>query len=197
MSNFILIITLVLFSNTSVFCHEKHDEENSIVSDKSNGKVIEKQETDKFTEPLSEKKKISAAAEQYEIDFPNVLFEHFHNKLIHFPIVLALLAFVFGIMDIKSNKFEQVIPFLLLAAVISTFVALQTGFREAGEFIGKPKEWILNIHQIIGIVINLLILLWYFAYKKPEYRKYHLIIGSLVVLLIFITGFLGGILSHG
>ncbi len=124
------------------------------------------------------------------------IFEHLHNKIIHFPIAISITAFFLSILNFRYKKYDQTILILVIIAFVTSIVAIITGLNQESHFEGGAKEWIVEIHETIGFVIAACLLLWAIVLKIPTIKKYHWIVGIAVALLVSITGFLGGIISH-
>ncbi len=124
------------------------------------------------------------------------MFEHLHNKIIHFPIALSIMAFFLSILNFKAKKYDQSILLLVVVAFVTSIAAVITGLIQESHFEGEPKEWILDIHKGIGFIIAIFLLLWTIALRIPAMKKYHWIAGLIVVVLVSVTGFLGGLISH-
>jgi len=79
--------------------------------------------------------------------------------------------------------------------MISAIVSCITGYilSQTGDY----DESTVNLHQWMGISVAVVSIITYFLYKKRSLRKWQLPLASLLVLLIFITGHLGGSLTHG
>lgn len=124
------------------------------------------------------------------------MFEHLHNKIIHFPIALSIMAFFLSILNFKAKKYDQAILLLVVVAFVTSIASVITGLIQESHFEGEPKEWILDIHKVIGFIIAIFLLLWTIALRIPAMKKYHWIAGLIVVVLVSVTGFLGGLISH-
>jgi hypothetical protein len=115
---------------------------------------------------------------------------HWHPLLVHFPIVLLLLA-------IFLQLFSPGLPTPLLAvAVLSALITAITGF-----FLGKgvePKGELLTWHQWLGASVAMVSSLWYWLHKTKKFVP-RLRLPLLVVLafLIGIAGHYGGMVTHG
>lgn len=113
-----------------------------------------------------------------------------HPLVLHFPIVLLLIAIFLGLTGRKIPRN------LLTVAVISALVTAISGF-----FLGKEvgsKGDLLFWHQWLGGVLALLAALWYglegLQVGKQVYTK---IIQIVIVGLIILTGHYGGMITHG
>ncbi|MCK9426935.1 MAG: hypothetical protein M0Q21_12935 [Ignavibacteriaceae bacterium] len=124
------------------------------------------------------------------------IFAHLHNKMVHFPIALTLVAFLFSLLNIKRRDYDLVIKILLGLSFVVAIAAFFTGNIQLAPFIGDPKEWLANIHRLTGIISSILILLWGASLFIERIKKYSWVIGLIVVAAILITGFLGGVLAH-
>ncbi len=113
-----------------------------------------------------------------------------HPLVLHFPIVLLLIAIFLGLTGRKIPRN------LLTIAVISALVTAISGF-----FLGKEvgsKGNLLFWHQWLGGGLALLAALWYglegLQVGKQVYTK---IIQIVIVGLILLTGHYGGMITHG
>lgn len=123
---------------------------------------------------------------------------HFHNKVVHFPIALAFVAFLFSLLNIKKQSYctYQTIKILLGISLFTAIIAYFTGNSQITVFIGDPKEWLANTHRLTGIISTILILIWFVVSLIDRIKKHSWVIGLIVVIAISITGFLGGVLAH-
>lgn len=115
---------------------------------------------------------------------------HWHPLVLHFPIVLLLLALVLALTG------KRVPPGLLTAAVLSTLVTAVTGFLlgKAGPVKGNLLIW----HQWLGAGVAFVSVLWY-ALSKIGWDKgvFARVLQVLLLGLIGFTGHYGGMLTHG
>jgi uncharacterized membrane protein len=127
-----------------------------------------------------------------------------HVVLIHFPIALFMAAVVFDYLAQWTNNrtLAAVSYFNLLVAAISTVPVVATGlvaWRWALE--GQKLEGILLMHLVLGSVSSLLIWLVFWIHLSARRHSgkslptYRLPIEAIGVLLVGLTGHLGGFLS--
>ena len=127
-----------------------------------------------------------------------------HVVLIHFPIALFIAAVTFDYLAQWTNNrtLAAAAYFNLLLAAVSTVPVVATGlaaWRWALE--GQKLEGILLMHVVLGCLSSVLI--WAVfrihlrARRHPEKSlpKYRLPIEAVAVLLVGLTGHLGGFLS--
>jgi len=152
-------------------------------------------------------------------DLPSVpTWDGFHPLVVHFPIVLLIVApllILIGMLKPKFGKCLFIAGFILMAlGTISTYFAVATG-EEAGELAMRTEQ----INQVIGIHENLaettriyfsIMTIVYLAYlfyekifKKEFKHKVHvliniafLIIYSIGLLILANTAHNGGRLVH-
>lgn len=134
--------------------------------------------------------------EPFELKPVEQLFVHLHNKIIHFPIVLTLVAFLFSLLNIKKQNYDFVVKILLGISLATSIAAFFTGNTQLSAFIGDPKEWLANTHRLAGIISIVLIFLWFVSLFIQKAKRFSWIVGLIVVAAISITGFLGGVLAH-
>jgi uncharacterized membrane protein len=127
-----------------------------------------------------------------------------HVVLIHFPIALFITAVAFDYLALwtKSRTLAAAAYFNLLLAAISTVPVVATGliaWQWALE--GQKLKGILLLHLILGSLSSVLIWIVFWIHlpsrRHPEQSlpKYRLPIEAFAVLLVGLTGHLGGFLS--
>ena len=125
------------------------------------------------------------------------LFGHLHPVLVHLPIGILLLACLF-MWQSRKNKHENlqpVINIILFWGMISAFVSCISGYMlsQSGEYDNELVSW----HQWMGISVALISTFTYYSRRKPSLLKWQWLLGTLLLFLLFITGHLGGSLTHG
>jgi uncharacterized membrane protein len=127
-----------------------------------------------------------------------------HVVLIHFPIALFISAVVFDYLaqGTKNHMLAAAAYFNLLFAAVSTVPVVVSGLA-AWQLVleGQKLKGILLMHLVLGCVSSLLIcLVWYIHFRsrrqpRQELPFYRLPIEFLSVVVVAITGHLGGFLS--
>src|SRR5712692_2892245 len=126
-----------------------------------------------------------------------------HVVLIHFPIALFISAVAFDLIAqwTKRRGVADAAYYNLLAAAISTFPVLVTGFL-AWQFQleGQKLKGILLLHVALACVSCVMIWLVWWVHFRARRRtevlpSYRLVVELLGVGLIGLTGYLGGFLS--
>jgi uncharacterized membrane protein len=127
-----------------------------------------------------------------------------HVVLIHFPIALFIAAVAFDYFGqwTKSRTLAAVAYFDLLLAAVSTVPVVATGLAAwQWALAGQNLKGILFMHLVLGCISSLLIWLVFWihwrARRHPEepLPKFRLPIEAVAVLLVGLTGHLGGFLS--
>ena len=127
-----------------------------------------------------------------------------HVVLIHFPIALFPAAVAFDYLGqwTKNRMLAAAAYFNLLLAAVSTVPVVATGFAAwQWALEGQTLKGILLMHLVQGCVSSVLIwlVLWihWRVRRHPEESlpKYRLPIEAVAVLLVGLTGHLGGFLS--
>lgn len=124
-------------------------------------------------------------------------FGRFHPVFVHLPIGILLLACIFILLSF-STKFvnlKHAVPIMLLLGALSAVVSCLTGYLLAnnGDYDGK----LVNNHQWMGISVAVLASILLVIYKKVKSNALLGIISAILIVLISITGHLGGSLTHG
>ena len=127
-----------------------------------------------------------------------------HVVLIHFPIALFIAAVAFDYLAQWTNNHALAVAayFNFLLAAISTVPVVASGLA-AGQWAlaGQRLKGILLMHLTLGCTSSVLIWIVFWihrqAHRSPERSlpKYRLPIEALAVLIVVLTGHLGGFLS--
>ena len=126
-----------------------------------------------------------------------------HVVLIHFPIALYVAAVVFDFIGERTRRLgvADAAYYNLLLAAVSTFPALATGIL-AWQFQleGQKLKGILLLHVVLAGVSSAVICLVWWVHFRARRRsevlpKYRLVLEFLGVVLVALTGHLGGFLS--
>jgi uncharacterized membrane protein len=125
------------------------------------------------------------------------IMDHLHNKLIHFPIVLTLVAAVMVIVARKRRELEPVAFWLVWAAALSVIPAYFTGKAAAEHLKGRPKEWLGEVHEKQAITIAVLQALWVLSLLRSGTRRFAWMIGVVLAIVVLSAGYIGGLLAHG
>ncbi len=113
-----------------------------------------------------------------------------HPLLLHFPIVLLLIAIFLGLTgrSIPRN--------LLIVAVVSTLLTAISGFFLGKE--GGTKGELLQWHQWLGGTLALIAVFWYGLYTWQLGQKaYTKVLQVVLLVLVGFTGHYGGMVTHG
>ena len=127
-----------------------------------------------------------------------------HVVLIHFPIALFIVAVAFDYVAqrTKNRSLAAAAYFNLLFAAISTVPVVATGLAAwQWALEGQKLKGILLMHLVLGCTSSVLIWVVFFIHWRARRRdqeslpKYRLVIEALAVLIVVLTGHLGGFLS--
>jgi len=127
-----------------------------------------------------------------------------HVVLVHFPIALFTVAVAFDFIAqwTKNRSLASTVYCNLLVAAVFTLPVLASGliaWRWA--LLGQKLTGILRMHLVLGCLSSLLIWLVFLIHWKARQNpadslpRFRLAIEALAVMLIALTGHLGGILS--
>ncbi len=118
----------------------------------------------------------------------------FHPLLVHLPIGILLFTIVLQWLSSKEKwaALQAVIPLGYLFGAASAIASCITGYLlgSAGEY----DETVLNLHQWMGILTAFTAIAGYLFSHNQQNLKY---IAFSILVLVSITGHLGGTLTHG
>ncbi len=121
----------------------------------------------------------------------------FHPVFVHLPIGILLLACIFILLSFRAKfvSLKPAIPIILFLGVLSAIASCLTGYflADGGDYDGE----LVSTHQWMGIGVAALSLILYVVYSKVKSNGILGTIAVTLILMISITGHLGGSLTHG
>ena len=139
------------------------------------------------------------------MDFITAFFGRFHPLLVHLPIGMLFLAFLFECMSFRNGykRLNRAVQPALFWGCIFAIAAAISGFFLRQE--GGYEEDIANLHQNFGIATAVLSLIVYVLRPKVKYwidnplrrRQVKLALSVPLIMALLITGHWGGSLTHG
>jgi uncharacterized membrane protein len=125
------------------------------------------------------------------------MFHHLHNKLVHLPYGLAVAALLLYLLALKDPKFGEAARWIVLLAALVAIPIYFTGASQEEAFEEGPKEWLVEVHEKIGITTAISLWIWaVMGWLKPAQRVAW-IWGLVVLGFLGVAGFYGGLLAHG
>ncbi|WP_443938519.1 c-type cytochrome domain-containing protein [Pedobacter sp. MW01-1-1] len=122
---------------------------------------------------------------------------HFHPMLVHLPIGILLVAALFILLSFteRFKSLYSAVVLLLWLGILGAVFSCITGLLLAQS--GEYERDLVNYHKWMGIGTALasIILLWVF--KKIKIKWIVIALSVLLVLIISVTGHMGGSLTHG
>lgn len=125
------------------------------------------------------------------------LIGHFHPLLVHLPIGILLLAILFELLpswkSYRSLK-RSVITILSIGSATAILSCI-TGYllSQSGDYESDIVGW----HQWMGIVLTVYSLGYVWMRSRKEYKPYRKAFAFVLLILLMVTGHLGGTLTHG
>jgi uncharacterized membrane protein/mono/diheme cytochrome c family protein len=120
-----------------------------------------------------------------------------HPLLVHLPIGILLLAILFEWLPTrKKYRYlkRSIHPILLVGSGAAIFSCL-TGYMlsQSGEY----ESGIVGWHQWMGISLTVYSLGYAWMRSEKSFKSFHKIFSAVLLVLLMITGHLGGSLTHG
>lgn len=124
-------------------------------------------------------------------------FGHFHPLLVHLPLGILLIALMLQWMS-RKNKYvalQPAVPLILLIGSVTAFASCITGYLLS--ISDDYDQSLVSWHMWMGIAVTLVSLILYAKEKNPAFAVNKKILSLGLLLLLMITGHLGGSLTHG
>ena len=122
---------------------------------------------------------------------------HLHPAIIHLPIGILLTALLLQWLARydKYKIFQPAIPVILLAGAFTALISCITGYMlSLGDEYDKS---LVSWHMWMGICTALVSFMLYAKEKNPQFGVHKTLLSLGLLVLIFVTGHLGGSLTHG
>lgn len=131
------------------------------------------------------------------VELPAVLqvFGRLHPMVLHFPLVLLLVAFLFELYSLKKPNWKEPAEFLLASGAATAYVAALAGFllSSNGSYAGQTFE----LHKWLGLATSWLATALYAGRSYLVAKKVYLPLFALSCIILIITGHKGANLTHG
>jgi uncharacterized membrane protein len=132
-----------------------------------------------------------------------LFFGRFHSLIVHLPIGILLFAALLELLSTtrKNENYELAIKIALLTGAFTAFLAALAGYFLAST--GSYDDQALFWHQWLGISIGFVALFAWWLKQSARLRQIvnktraNQWVAATVLLLIGVTGHLGGNLTHG
>jgi len=132
-----------------------------------------------------------------DIDWSEALLGHWHNKIVHFPLLLALIATVLRWRCWWNPTRPPTYSHFLSATAALILLAAFTGQQQAMPFTEGPLRQVLSLHQALGVLggLGFGALVWLDQRFPNRYLLFQTLALSLLLALLWGTALLGGLLA--
>lgn len=125
------------------------------------------------------------------------LFGHFHPVLVHLPIGILMTGLLLQWLARKEKykSLETAVPIVLLVGTIGALISCITGamLYTTDDYDKSLASW----HMIMAIALTLVAFMAYAKTRNPQFPASSNVLSISLLVLIMITGHLGGSLTHG
>jgi uncharacterized membrane protein/mono/diheme cytochrome c family protein len=121
----------------------------------------------------------------------------FHPVLVHLPIGILLIGLMLQLLSVKEQYkiSNEVIKIVLLCGTVTAILSCLTGYMLSlsGDYEGPLVTW----HMWMGLTVAFASIVLCIRILKKQYGIIHKTTSLSLLMLIIITGHLGGSLTHG
>jgi len=125
------------------------------------------------------------------------LIGRFHPLLVHLPIGILLLAILFELLPsgMGFKNLKRSIYVILWLGALTAVLSCITGYflSQGGDYASELVKW----HQWMGISTAIYSFGYAWMRKRSGYKSYRKTFAVILLILITVTGHLGGSLTHG
>lgn len=123
------------------------------------------------------------------------LIGHLHPALIHLPIGILLIGLLLQWQAKKHPALLQAVPMVLLAGAVTALLSCITGYMlsVSDDYDKVAVTW----HMWMGFATALVSFMLYAKEKNPQFAVNKKLLAFSLLVLVFVTGHLGGNLTHG
>ncbi len=125
------------------------------------------------------------------------LLDHAHNQLVHFPIALGITAVLFVFLGVRFPELERPAEILVWLAAMSAAFAAATGLAQEEVPDASSRHGWMDVHQVLGLLSTGSLFLWGFFFRFRPFRFLARPWGVVVLILLSLTGAVGGVIAHG
>lgn len=126
----------------------------------------------------------------------DLMFEHMHNKIVHFPIAFGLAGALFVFLGRKKSEYLAPAKILWLLAALCAVGAYFTGTSQEEPFEHTYLEETLELHENLGIATGISLWIGFLLTLSPRTKNLALVWAIVLIALISAVGFYGGVLAH-
>ncbi|HXB30411.1 MAG TPA: c-type cytochrome domain-containing protein [Puia sp.] len=122
---------------------------------------------------------------------------HFHPLLVHLPIGILLTGIFLQWLSLKGKYkgIREAVPVVFFWGMLAAIFSCITGYLLSIN--DDYDKTLVSWHQWMGITVALTSVLLYFKIQNPRLTVNNKMLSVILLLLIFVTGHLGGSLTHG
>ncbi|VAX21358.1 hypothetical protein MNBD_IGNAVI01-1483 [hydrothermal vent metagenome] len=203
--NIKLLFTILIMASV-LYAHEGHKKKKAEVKPDTltivdgdtiaiNGMATEKFMAARHAEAEEEELEAAEEGEVEEVTI-GAVFEHIHNKVIHFPIALTIIGLLLMILGYKDNKYLGAIKIIIPFAALMTIVAVFAGLSQAEPFEGTAAYGLVETHELLGFGVLASLILWSIALYVKKLEKFIWALAILTFLLVSAAGLYGGVIAQ-
>ena len=122
---------------------------------------------------------------------------HLHPLLVHLPIGILLLAFLFYLLSQKDRyaSLQTALVFTLFMGTVSAFLSCITGYVLSLN--GEEDEVLVARHQNLALITTGMSIAWFYVVATDKVKWLQHLLAGISFIGLLITGHWGGALTHG
>jgi uncharacterized membrane protein len=122
--------------------------------------------------------------------------EHLHNKIVHFPLALGITGSLFIFLSLKKPEMLTAARILWFLAAAFAVAAYFTGHAQEQPFEHGAMENIFHAHENSGTISGISLWVGFFLSLSPRFKGLKVFWAIVILFLLSVTGYYGGLLAH-
>ena len=192
---FLFTVAIVVLTGRMLLAHEHHKPQSQPAPSATS-----------TNQPTSSSSKENEESHEHEVSsetpkpapmpFTGDMREHLHNKIVHFPLALGIAGSLFIFLSLKKPEMLTAARILWFLAAAIAIGAYFTGHAQEEPFEHGAMVNIFHAHENSGIASGIALWVGFFILLIPRFRGLKVFWAIVILFLLSVTGYYGGLLAH-
>ena len=191
---FLFTVAIVLLTGRFLTAHEGHHKPQSQPA--TSGTSTNQTTASSSKEDEEEHEMSSEAPVPAPMPFSGDMRNHLHNKIVHFPLALGIAGSLFIFLSLKKPEMLTAARILWFLAAAMAIAAYYSGHAQEDPFEHGAMVNIFHAHENSAIVSACALGVGFFLSLTPRFKGLKVFWAIVILFLLSVTGYYGGLLAH-